>query len=128
LVVLNWKPRKVVSKLPLESFFESFATAIRYASHAPGIQVVLFRNVLFTLFIAVVPALLPVVGLRELHLSPSAGICWTIAASELWVAGQRAMPGWDRGRMNATIIMIGQGAIALGGVVWGSSAVFFGPT
>jgi Transmembrane secretion effector len=57
-----------------------------------------------------------------------AGICWTIAASELWVAGQRAMPGWDRGRMNATIIMIGQGAIALGGVVWGSSAVFFGPT
>jgi MFS family permease len=191
LVVLNWKPRKIVSKLPLENFFESFATAIRYASHAPGIQVVLFRNVLFTLFIAVVPALLPVVGLKELHLSPSnlgllftsigagsiaaavvvlpwararcpsnvltilanvllsgvfilmafvrqpqlffavaalAGICWTVAASELWVAGQRAMPGWARGRMNATIIMIGQGAIALGGVVWGSSAVFFGPT
>ena len=152
LVVLNWKPRKIVSKLPLENFFESFATAIRYASHAPGIQVVLFRNVLFTLFIAVVPALLPVVGLKELDLSPSnlgllftslgagsiaaavvvlpwararcpsnmltilanvllsgvfilmafvrqpqpffgvaalAGICWTVAASELWVAGQR---------------------------------------
>jgi Transmembrane secretion effector len=30
--------------------------------------------------------------------------------------------------MNAAIIMIGQGAIALGGVLWGSSAVFFGPT
>jgi MFS family permease len=71
LVVLNWKPRKIVSKLPLENFFESFATAIRYASHAPGIEVVLLRNVLFTFFIAVVPALLPVVGLKELHLSPS---------------------------------------------------------
>jgi MFS family permease len=190
LVVLNWKPRKIVSKLPLENFFESFATAVRYASHAPGIEVVLLRNVLFTFFIAVVPALLPVVGLKELHLSPSnlgllftslgagsiaaavvvlpwararcpsnmltilanvllsgvfilmafvrqpqpffgvaalAGICWTVSASELWVAGQRAMPRWARGRMNATIIMIGQGAIALGGVVWGSSAVFFGP-
>lgn len=191
LAVLNWKGQKVASKLPLENFFESFATAVRYASHAPGIKVVLFRNALFTLFIALVPALLPVVGLKELHLSPSnlgllytsmgagsiaaavvilpwararcpsnmltilanvllsgifilmafvrqpeaffavaalAGICWTVAASELWVAGQRAMPGWARGRMNATIIMIGQGAIALGGVIWGSSAVFFGPT
>jgi hypothetical protein len=29
--------------------------------------------------------------------------------------------------MNATIIMIGQGAIALGGVLWGSSALIFGP-
>jgi len=191
LAVLNWKRQQIASKLPLENFFESLATAVRYASHAPGIEVVLFRNALFTLFIGLIPALLPVVGLKELHLSPSnlgflytsmgagaiaaavvvlpwararcpsnmltifanvllsgafilmafvrqpqlffgvaalAGICWTVAASELWVAGQRAMPAWARGRMNATIIMIGQGVIALGGVVWGSSAVTFGMT
>jgi hypothetical protein len=31
----------------------------------------LFRNALFSLFIAVVPALMPVLGLKELHLGPS---------------------------------------------------------
>jgi hypothetical protein len=28
-----------------------------------------------------------------------AGVGWTMSASELWVAAQRAMPGWARGRM-----------------------------
>jgi hypothetical protein len=44
-----------------------------------------------------------------------AGVGWTMSASELWVAAQRAMPGWARGRMNAAVIMISQGAMALGG-------------
>jgi hypothetical protein len=47
---------------------------------------------------------------------------WTLSASELWVAAQRAMPGWARGRMNAMVIMISQGAMAVGGVIWGSAA------
>jgi hypothetical protein len=55
-----------------------------------------------------------------------AGTAWTMAASELWVAGQRAMPSWARGRMNATIIMAAQGAMALGGIVWGSSVSMWG--
>jgi hypothetical protein len=37
------------------------------------------------------------------------GAGWTMSASELWVAAQRAMPGWTRGRMNATVIMKGVG-------------------
>ena len=49
-----------------------------------------------------------------------AGFGWTLSASELWVAAQRAMPGWARGRMNATVIAVSQGALALGGVIWGS--------
>src|SRR5262245_11260783 len=55
-----------------------------------------------------------------------AGIGWTTSASELWVAAQRAIPGWARGRMNATVIMISQGAMALGGVIWGSAAAITG--
>jgi hypothetical protein len=51
-----------------------------------------------------------------------AGIGWTLGAAELWVAGQRAIPGWARGRMSAIVIMVSQGAIALGGVVWGFSS------
>jgi MFS family permease len=55
-----------------------------------------------------------------------AGVGWTLSASELWVAAQRAMPSWARGRMNATAIMISQGAMALGGVIWGSAASIAG--
>ena len=49
-----------------------------------------------------------------------AGVGWTVSASELWVAAQRAMPNWARGRMNAAVIMVSQGAMAWGGVIWGS--------
>jgi MFS family permease len=190
IVAVAQLPRKQpMSNLPLENFTESFLTAIRYVRYAPGIQVVLARNVLFSFFIAVIPGLLPVVGLKELHLNASslglvftcmgigsvlgaifimpwarakfsansvtilanilvavvfvlmalvrqheyfmlaaalAGVAWTMAAAELWVAGQRAMPSWARGRMNATVIMVGQGATALGGVIWGASAAMWG--
>jgi hypothetical protein len=49
-----------------------------------------------------------------------------MSASELWLAAQRAMPGWARGRLNATVIMISQGAMALGGVIWGSAGAIAG--
>jgi hypothetical protein len=51
-----------------------------------------------------------------------------LSASELWIAAQRAMPGWARGRMNATVMMISQGAMVLGGVIWGSAAAIAGAT
>jgi predicted MFS family arabinose efflux permease len=185
----QWKQPTLPTKLPPESFCESFGTILRYVRNAPGFQVVLARNSLFALFISVIPALMPVVGLKVLHLNSSnlgllftsmgagsvvgavfiipwlrarlspdfvtlsanlllvlvyvlmalvrqaetfflvaafAGLGWTMSASELWVAGQRAMPDWARGRMNATIIMISQGALALGGIIWGSAASLVG--
>jgi MFS family permease len=188
-VIAQWKRKERQSKLPLENFFESIVSAIRYVRYAPGIQVVLARNTLFSLFISVIPALLPVIGLKEVSMnsadlgllftsmgvgavlsaivviprararfSPNAltilasimlavvfvlmamirstplflavaalaGISWTMAASELWVAGQRAMPPWARGRMNATHIMLSQGGMALGGLIWGGSAASLG--
>ena len=57
-----------------------------------------------------------------------AGVAGTSTANELWLAGQRAMPGWARGRMNATVIMFSQGAMALGGVIYGTTAQTFGIT
>ena len=65
------KHPKPPSNLPLESFLESFVTAIRYVLYTPGIQIVLARNLLFAFFISIIPSLIPVVGLRELHLDPS---------------------------------------------------------
>jgi hypothetical protein len=52
----------------MENFFQSFATAVRYVRYVPGMQVILARQVLFSLLVAAIPALLPVVGLRELHI------------------------------------------------------------
>jgi hypothetical protein len=55
-----------------------------------------------------------------------AGLSWTVSASELWIAGQRAMPDWARGRMNAVHMMASQGGVALGGLLWGQAATALG--
>jgi MFS family permease len=55
----------------LENFLESFASALRYVRYTPGMQVILTRDFLFGLFIAAVPALMPVVALRHLRLAGS---------------------------------------------------------
>jgi len=173
----------------LENFLESLASAARYVRYTPGMQVILTRDLLFGFFIAVVPALVPVVALHHLRLESSqlglvftslgigsilgatlvlpyararatpntltilasailvsvfvlmafvsnlwvflpvaalAGISWTISASELWIAGQRAMPDWARGRMNAVHMVASQGGVALGGILWGWSATTLG--
>ena len=67
--IAPWKPK--ISKLPLESFFESVISAIRYVRYSHGIRIILIRNAIFSFFIAIIPALFPVVGLKELHVSPS---------------------------------------------------------
>jgi predicted MFS family arabinose efflux permease len=173
----------------LENLLESLASAARYVRYTPGMQVILSRDLLFGFFIAVVPALLPVVAFQRLQLaatqlglvfttlgigsllgatlvlpyarakaSPNmltilaslilvfvfvlmaivpnlwiflpvaalAGISWTVSASELWIAGQRAMPDWARGRMNAVHMVASQGGVALGGILWGWSATSLG--
>jgi MFS family permease len=178
IAIKRWHQEATQSKMPLKTFLESFAGAVRYALYTRGIQVLLVRAFLFALLISVIPALLPVVGLKALHLSSSSlgllfttmgigslvgavlviplareryrpntvtilaslllaiiyclmayvrhleafmvvaalgGLSWTLAASELWVAAQQAMPDWTRGRMNAAQIMTSQGGVVLGG-------------
>ncbi len=185
VAILRWKRPPSTTKVEAEDFFATLVTAVRYVHYTPGIRVILTRIVLLSFFISIIPALLPVVGLKELRLDPSqlgylftamatgsvaAAICimpiararlspdkltfyanillvldlflmaivnrpdvfllvaalggagWTLSATELWIAAQRAMPDWARGRLNATIVMMSQAATALGGVAWGSAA------
>jgi MFS family permease len=187
--VLWWPKTHRRLRAPAESVLESFVGAVRYVRYTRGMQIVLVRAFLFALLISVIPALLPVVGLKALHLSSAhlgilftslavgsllgatfvvpwardrftpnqvtilaslllvlvyilmaavrqlhifmvvaalAGLGWTLAASELWVVAQQAMPGWTRGRLNAAQIMVSQGGIALGGLAWGAAAAFSG--
>jgi len=189
IAILQWKRTKRQSQLPLENFFESFITAIRYVRYTPGIKIIVLRSASFAFFISIISGLMPVVGLQELHLEAAnlgflftsmaigsvvtsifiiprarsrfapqqlttyanasliavcllmatvrwtkmflvvaalAGVGWTLSSTELWIAGQRAMPEWARGRMNATIIMVSQAATALGSFVWGLVATYTG--
>jgi hypothetical protein len=83
---------------------------------------------LANLLLALVYVLMAFVRQTEIFfvVAALAGVGWTLSASELWVTAQRAMPSWARGRMNATVIMVSQGAMALGGVIWGSAAAIAG--
>ena len=78
IAIRRWKRAIEQPELRLENFLESFMTVFRYVRFAPRLQIVLTRNVLFALFISVIPALVPVVGLRALHLGPcQLGILFT---------------------------------------------------
>ena len=188
-VVLQWKPSQIPSSKLRENFTESFISSLRYARNSERMKIILFRNVLFSVVISIIPALLPVIAIRECacsaaqlglvfacvgvgslagavfalpylrqRISPNAitsismaimvivlfaialirrvpalmicttlaGVAWALAGSELWVAGQRVMPGWVRGRMNAFLIMLGQGSIALGAVLWATGVANVG--
>jgi MFS family permease len=186
-----WKlrPRHAPLAELRENLTESFISSLRYARNSRRMKIILFRSILFTLIISIVPALLPVIALRELKCSAAelglvftsvaigsllgavlalphlrqrfsantitllataivalalfgmafvrdvpalmgcsilAGIAWALAGSEIWVAGQRVMPGWVRGRMNAFLIMLGQGSMAVGAVLWGTGVAHIG--
>ncbi|HEY0793072.1 MAG TPA: MFS transporter, partial [Chthoniobacterales bacterium] len=68
--IQGWRRPEEKSDVPVESLVESFVGAIRYVRYTRGIQIVLLRAFLFALLISAIPALLPVIGLRALHLSP----------------------------------------------------------
>jgi Transmembrane secretion effector len=119
----QWKQPAVLQKLSSESFFHSFWTVIRYVRSAPN-----FVTLLANLLIVLAYALMAFVHQTEAFfvVAALAGVGWTMSASELWVAAQRAMPSWARGRLNATFITISQGAMVLGGVIWGFAASIAG--
>jgi MFS family permease len=187
--ILQWKQPDASVKASSENLNRSLSTAIHYLRCARDLQILVARNFLFALFISAIPAVVPVFGLKVLHLSSSnlgllftsmgagsvvaalfvipwfrarfwsnriilaanllvivayvlmalihqtelflliaalAGAGWTLSASELWIAAQRAMPDWVRGRMNAVIMMVSQGAMVLGGLTWGILAATAG--
>src|SRR5215468_6310815 len=97
---------KAPSNLPLENFLESFVTAIRYVRYAPGIQVVLARNLLFAFFIAIIPALIPVVGLKELRLNPSdLGLVFTCMGAGSVIGALFVLP-WARSRFHSNTVTV----------------------
>ena len=181
--------RQSPAKPPPGAADRSLADAFHYVRASGVVRAVLARNFLFALFVSAIPALMPVIALKDLRLAPAmlgllfacmgtgsvlgglvlhgwarryfstsrltfvasallaaiylwmaliqhnpscllvaamAGAAWTLAASELWLAAQRAIAPWARGRLNAAVLMLSQGAMAVGGIVWGAAAEGFG--
>ena len=98
LAILQWKRVRAESNLPLENFFESLTTAIRYVRYTAGIKILLARHALFSFFISIIPALMPVVGLKELHLEAShLGYLFTAMAVGSVFSGVFIIP-WARAK------------------------------
>jgi MFS family permease len=173
----------------LASFAYSISSTFRYAGQTENLRHILLRNAIFSSFVVVIPALAPVLLLKELRLDASslglvfasmgvgsilsaifvipwlrsrfstgalmmiaqvtlagvyvlmamvhhclyclvpmalAGASWTLAASELWVMVQRAIPNSVRGRVSALMMVLSQGAMTLGAIIWGLTAELAG--
>ena len=176
-------------KQTVTGFSRSLLDAGGQVRRSKGVRRILLQNAVFSALIAAVPALAPVLLLKELHLDSSslglvfasmgvgsvvsallilprlrsrfdsdrlllmaqltlaaiylwmvmvphclyclipmalAGASWTLAASELWVAAQRAISNGVRGRLSALLMVLSQGAMAAGGIGWGLSAATAG--
>src|ERR1700726_3514183 len=100
VAILSWDNPRKRSRAPTESMLESFVGAVRYVRYSRGIQVVLIRALLFSLLISVIPALLPAVGLKALHLSSShLGILFTSMAVGSLLGAVFVVP-WARVRFS----------------------------
>jgi MFS family permease len=54
------------------------------------------------------------------------GVCWMTVNSTLTTATQTSVPGWVRARALAVYLLVFQGAMALGSVIWGAVATRIG--
>ena len=81
MAIARWRKTHKRFRASTESMVESFVGTLRYVRYTRGMQVVLARALLFSLLISVIPALLPAVGLKALHLTSShLGILFTSMA------------------------------------------------
>jgi MFS family permease len=96
LALMRWQQPKGQLHSAMEDFFQSFATAVHYVRYAPGMQVILARQILFSLAIAAIPALLPVIALKELHINATdPGLLYTMMGLGSVIAAVFILP-WGR--------------------------------
>ncbi len=93
LVILRWRPDRATAKQPDQGVTESFVESIRYAARSYQIKIILFRNLLFSLAIAAIPALLPVIIYTELKGSAGQlGLAFTCVAAGSLVGAVFVLP------------------------------------
>ena len=93
IALKQWHQEATPPKVPLETFPGSLVGSVRYVLYSRAIQVLLVRALVFALLISAIPTLLPVVGLKALHLSSSSlGLLFTTMAIGSLVGAVLVMP------------------------------------
>ena len=100
----------------------SLTKVARYVGSSPPLRIVLARNGFFALFVSAIPALLPVIALRDLHLEAAKlGLLFTLMSTGS-VAASLFLSGWAQRRFSSNRILLG-GNILLAliylGAAWG---------
>ena len=124
LAILQWKRLQPSSTLPLESFFESLTTAIRYVRYTAGIKIILIRHALFSFISSSSLALMPVLALREFRLQASSlGYVFTAMGVGSVLSGvfiipwarAKYLPNWITTRADVVLNLL----LLLGGIsIW----------
>ncbi len=101
LATRQWKQAICAGKSFRRRAFSNLSGRLcHFVRYTPNFQVVLARNFLFALFISVIPALMPVVGLKVLHLSSSnLGLLFTSMGAGSVVGAVFIIP-WLRARLS----------------------------
>jgi len=109
LVVLAARQRTQTTasaKDPPQRFLKSFGTILSYYRSERSFRAVLSRNFQFALFISAIPALMPVVGLKVLHLSASnLGLLFTSMGAGS-VIGAVFVTRWLRARLSSDFVIL----------------------
>ncbi len=115
MMVKRWYRERRRFGAHLEGFMESFASTARCIRYTPGIQVILTRDFLFGFFIAEVPALLPVVAFRRLHLQANQlGLSFTCLGIGSLLGGALVLPYARTKFTPNTLTIIGIGTLDSG--------------
>jgi len=107
------------TSLPVERFMEGMRAGLRYASHAPMLQSVLIKGIVFFLFGSAIWALLPVVAVQVLKGGPNL-YGWLIAAIGLGAVLAAQLMGWLNSITSRNTI------VTVGGLVYAATIFGFG--
>ena len=107
--------------LPVERFMEGMRAGLRYARHAPMLQAVLVKGIVFFFFGSAIWALLPVIAVKVLEGGPTL-YGWLIAAIGLGAVVTTQAMGWLNSHYSRNTI------VTVGGLVYAATIFGFGNT
>ena len=105
--------------LPVERFMEGMKAGLRYARHAPMLQAVLIKGLVFFFFSSAIWALLPVIAVRVLNGGPTL-YGWLIAMIGIGAVVATQLMGWLNRQYSRNTI------INTGGLVYAFTLYAFG--
>ncbi len=118
--IYGWKVKEDDdAPLPVERFLEGMRAGLRYARHAPMLQAVLVKGIVFFFFGSAIWALLPVVAVQQLDGGPTL-YGWLIAAIGIGAVISSQLMGWFNQHYSRNSI------VTVGGMLYAATLYGFG--